>query len=315
VVIVGGGWAGLTAAADLAARGHQPWLLEAARQPGGRARKIAFAGQAVDNGQHLFIGAYHHTLSLLKQFGQQPEEVFDRRSLHLVMHHLNGQQLEIRAPGLPAPLHLLWALLSAQGLSFNSRWQALKFGWRLSRGKLTGRTDQSVLSLLQHCRQPQELIDAFWTPLCLAIMNTPIEDSSAELFVNVLRDAFLHQRHDSDLLYARRDLGSLFSEPAMQYIEQRGGEVSLGRRALQLHIEQQQVKGVVTRDGEIQTDQVILAVPPRATAALCESHPELADLQQQCNNFSYEPICTVYLQYPAQVGLPQPMLGLLGGLG
>ncbi len=315
VVVIGGGWAGLAAAADLAARGHQPLLLEAGKQPGGRARKIAFAGQAVDNGQHLFIGAYQHTLRLLKQFDLPVDELFERQQLQLTLRYPQGQKLSLRAPRLPAPLHLLWALLGAQGLSARSRWQALKFGWRLSRHTMMPQTDQSVLTLLQQWQQPQELIEAFWTPLCLAIMNTPIEESSAELFLRVLRDAFMHQRADSDLLYARRDLGKLFSEPAMQYIERQGGEVRLGRRVLQLHIEQQQIRGVITGEGEIQTPQVILAVPPRAAAALCESHPELTGLQQQCNAFEYEPICTIYLQYPRQVQLPQPMLGLLGGLG
>ena len=315
IVVVGAGWAGLAAAAELAARGHQPVLLEAGKLPGGRARKVAFAGQAVDNGQHLFIGAYHSILSLLNQFGIRADEVFERQPMSLMLQHRNGQRLVMRAPRLPAPLHLLWALLGAQGLSMNSRWHGVKFGWRLARGKLLGSTDQSLLSLLQHWQQPQELIDAFWTPLCLAIMNTPIDESSAELFIKVLQDAFLRQRGDSDLLYARQDLGSLFNEPAMQYIEHQGGQVRLGRRVLQLHIEQQQVRGVVIANGEIDADQVILAVPPRATAALCESHPELAELQQQCANFAYEPICTIYLQYPTPTSLPQPMLGLLGGLG
>lgn len=315
VVIVGGGWAGLAAAADLAARGHQPLLLEAGKQPGGRARKIAFGGQAVDNGQHLFIGAYQHILRLLKQFDLPVDALFERQPLQLTLQYPGGKKLSLRAPRLPAPLHLLWALLGAQGLSARSRWQALKFGWHLSRHKTLAQTDQSVLALLEQWQQPAELIEDFWTPLCLAIMNTPIEESSAELFLRVLQDAFLHQREDSDLLYARRDLGKLFSEPAMQYIEHQGGEVRLGRRVLQLHIEQQQIRAVVTGDGEIRTSQVILAVPPRAAAALCESHPELAELQQQCNAFEYEPICTIYLQYPRQVRLPQPMLGLLGGLG
>jgi squalene-associated FAD-dependent desaturase len=315
VVIVGAGWAGLTAAAELAARGHRPLLLESAKQTGGRARKVAFADQAVDNGQHLFIGAYHHTLSQLYRFGLNPEELFERHPLQLQVQHRNGRCLEMQAPALPAPLHLLWALLGARGLSFNSRWRAVKFGWRLARGKLLGQNDQSVLSLLQRWHQTPELIEQLWTPLCLAIMNTPIEESSAELFVNVLQDAFLKQRQDSDLLYARRDLGNLFNEPAMQYIERQGGEVRLGRRVLQLQINHQGIQGVVTGNGEIETQHVILAVPPRTTAALCESYPELASLEEQCKAFTYEPICTVYLQYPASVALSRPMIGLLDGIG
>jgi squalene-associated FAD-dependent desaturase len=314
-VIVGGGWAGLAAAARLASLGHQPLLLESAKQLGGRARKLAFDEYAVDNGQHLFIGAYHSTLSLLEQVGVDLESAFERQPLQLRMRHLDGQQLEIRAPQLPAPLHLLWALLGASGFSFRSRWRALRFGWRLYTHNLVTSPDQDVLSFLQQAQQTPELIRNFWTPLCIAIMNTPIAQSSAELFVNVLQDAFLHNRQDSDLLYARRDLGSLFIEPAMQYIEQQGGHVQLGQRVSGLRIENDRIRGLTTTQGEIDVRQVILAVPPHAAASLCREQPALTELMQQCQAFHYEPICTVYLQYPETVRLSQPMLGLLGGLG
>ncbi|MDZ7662749.1 hydroxysqualene dehydroxylase HpnE [Thiohalophilus sp.] len=315
VIIVGAGWAGLAAAARLAGLGHRPLLLESARQPGGRARKVAFAGHAVDNGQHLFIGAYRSTLALLQQIGVPAESAFERRPLHLQIHNSRGTGLELCAPRLPAPLHLLWALLRARGLTFASRRQALKFGWLLWRNRLGGQTDQSLLALLQQTGQTPELIHKFWNPLCLAVMNTPLAESSAELFVNVLRDAFLQQRGDSDLLYAKHDLGTLFNEPAMQYIEQQGGEVRLGQRVTRLLIEDQQIKGVGTAAGELHANQVILAVPPYALSALSRTQPALASLRQQCDAFTYEPICTVYLHYPPTVKLPQPMLGLLGGLG
>ncbi len=315
IVIVGGGWAGLATAVRLASLGHQPLLLESAKQLGGRARKVAFNGHAIDNGQHLFIGAYHSTLSLLKLFNIKPESVFQRCQLHLLLRHLDGRRLEIRAPRLPAPLHLLWALLRARGLSLRSRWHSLRFGWRLLSGDLISGTDQDVLSLLQQAQQPQELIERFWRPLCIAIMNTPLQESSAELFINVLQDAFIQRRQDSDLLYACQDLGSLFTEPAMQYIERRGGHVQLGQRVSRLHIENNRIQGITTSQGEIEGRQVVLAVPPYAVASLCQDHPALAPLLRQCRAFDYEPICTVYLQYPEQVSLSQPMLGMLGGLG
>ena len=57
VVVVGGGWAGLTAAVELCAGGLPVVLLEAARQLGGRARSLRFGTTVVDNGQHLVLGA------------------------------------------------------------------------------------------------------------------------------------------------------------------------------------------------------------------------------------------------------------------
>jgi protoporphyrinogen oxidase len=59
--IVGGGWAGLSAAVELSRAGVQVTVFEAARQVGGRARSVSARGRRLDNGQHILIGAYRET--------------------------------------------------------------------------------------------------------------------------------------------------------------------------------------------------------------------------------------------------------------
>ena len=65
VAVIGGGWAGCAAAVTLAAAGVPVTLFEQARTLGGRARRVERDGIALDNGQHLVIGAYRQTLALL----------------------------------------------------------------------------------------------------------------------------------------------------------------------------------------------------------------------------------------------------------
>src|SRR4029453_4904295 len=71
VVIIGGGFAGLSAAVELAGRGERVLLLERRPFLGGRA--VSFAdrvrGDRVDNGQHLMMGCYHRTLGFLGMIG------------------------------------------------------------------------------------------------------------------------------------------------------------------------------------------------------------------------------------------------------
>ena len=67
VAILGGGYAGMAAAVELAAAGVAVTVFEAGRVLGGRARGVTLDGHALDNGQHLIIGAYRELLRLMQR--------------------------------------------------------------------------------------------------------------------------------------------------------------------------------------------------------------------------------------------------------
>ena len=71
VVVVGGGFAGLSAAIALQERRHDVVLLERRGVLGGRATSFrdAVTGEDVDNGTHLMIGGYTATLDLIRRAG------------------------------------------------------------------------------------------------------------------------------------------------------------------------------------------------------------------------------------------------------
>lgn len=131
--IIGGGYAGMAAAVTLAAAGIPVTLYESAKQLGGRARGVPYSlslggrdgeGEIIlDNGQHILLGCYHHTLDLIRQVGGNIEADFLRLPLQLTLHN----RFELKAPRLPAPLHLLAGLLSAKGLTFAQRLSASRF--------------------------------------------------------------------------------------------------------------------------------------------------------------------------------------------
>ena len=112
--IIGGGWAGLAAAVELVSAGVDVTLFEAAKQLGGRARRVEINGQALDNGQHILLGAYRDCLRLMRLVGADPERCFKRLPL-AIEHPALGFRL--RLPRLPAPLHLAAGLLGARLLA------------------------------------------------------------------------------------------------------------------------------------------------------------------------------------------------------
>lgn len=315
MVVVGGGWAGLAAAVELTHAGVPVILIEAARQLGGRARCVRFGELRVDNGQHILLGAYREWQSLLQRIGLDEAQVVRRLPLQLEMLGRQDPGLHLRAPALPAPLHLLAGLLGARGLSLGERLAALRFGLFLARTRLSAQQDRSVAELLRERRQPPRLIRLLWEPLCLAALNTPIDTASAQLFLRVLRESFRHRRRDSDLLLPVTDLGSALPEPALHYIERHGGQVWLNRRVTGLRLAGDRLQGVELDTEFLPAPRVVLAVGASICQRLLSPHPAFTGVVGKLVQLDYQPITTLYLRYPEPMRLPRPMLGLLDGPG
>ena len=344
--VIGGGYAGMAAAVTLAAHGIPVTVFESSRQLGGRARGVPYPpsqrenreGESMlDNGQHLLLGCYHETLRMIEKVGGNIEKDFLRLPLQLDLHG----EFSFKAPRLPAPLHLLVALLNAHGLSFRERLNAGRFMLTLRRANFRldklplpqageawpvltlrlrsglkamskegeGTSDMPVSTLLAQHQQNTTLIQKLWEPLCIAALNTPIHKASAQVFLNVLRDALNQSRADSDMLLPRIDFTALFPQRAADFIEQHGGKVHIACGVEALRPLEDGVE-ITTAQGASQFSHVICAAPPVVAARLLRPIAALETVVAQIEALQHQPIYTVYLQYPAHITLPHPMVGL-----
>jgi hydroxysqualene dehydroxylase len=309
VAILGAGWAGMAAAVELAERGVPVTVYEAARTLGGRARRVEVNGVALDNGLHILIGAYREALRLIAKVTGRQDAGLMRQALDL--HVLNSFRLH--APPLPAPLHLAAALLWAQGLSLSERLRAARFMRQLRSTGFRLDQDTSVAALLTRFRQGSAARRYLWESLCTSALNTPPERASAQVFLNVLRDSLDGQRQDSELLLPQVDLSAMFPEPAARFVERHGGRVLAATPG-----------SAVTEDGEQlhvhsgekaqRFSHVICALPPYRVSEALARLPQLSSTLATIAKLRYEPIYSVYLQYPTPVRLPQAMFGIEGGL-
>ncbi len=304
--IIGGGYAGMAAAVELAARDVPVTVFEVAPLLGGRARRVTINDTALDNGLHILIGAYSETLRLIDKVAPNRDS-FLRLPLDLQVH----QHFHLRAPKLPAPLHLAWALLTAKGLSGADKMAAVRFMQAMKTRRYRLERDRTVANLLETNMQPVVLIEHLWAPLCIAALNTPLQRASAQVFLNVLRDSLGAGRAASDLLLARTDLTALFPKPAADFVRARGGQVEAGAAVERLAQDGEgfsvQVHGKARR-----FDRVICAVAPHRASALLQEIPALESARLQIDALQYEPIHSVWLQFDGPVKLPAPMIGLAG---
>lgn len=322
VAIVGSGWAGLAAAVRLSDAGVACAVFEASRTLGGRARRVPWTtvdGRevALDNGQHILIGAYVRTLALLRHLGVDAEAAFERTPLHLV--GANG--LRLKASTQKAPWHLVAMILTAKGLGIDERWSIAAFMLRAQRLHWTLADDCTVAALFEAWHQPILLVHKVWEPLCVAALNTPTAIASAQVFLNVLRDSLGGSARDSDLLLPRADLGGLLPDAAIAFLGRRTGApstVHAGERIQNLRVDDagaSLASGTATAVGALQRfDAVVLATPPTETARLIAPMAlrdvRYRSLVETLEGFAWQPIVTVYLLYREPPTWPARMLAL-----
>lgn len=307
IAVVGAGYAGIAAAITLARAGRAVTLFEANRTPGGRARRVEYRGTLLDNGQHLLLGAYRETLALMREVGVA-EDALLRTPLTLEY----PGRFALRAPRLPAPLHLAAGLAFAQGFSMRDRIAGARMALSLRLANFAVPSGSTVAQLLEAHRQTEATRRFLWEPLCVSALNTPVTQADAQVFANVLRDALFQRREDSDLLVPAMDLSAIFPDPAIEWLGERGAEIALGTRVV-----------AIEPDGDTWTlevggrhrsfDAVVCAVAPYQVAPIIESCRALDALRAKIDAMEHEPIVTVYLQYDAPVKLAHAMVGLAGG--
>ncbi len=304
---MGAGWAGLAASIEARLEGpaeQRIALLEAAPQLGGRARALTldlgFGPVEVDNGQHLLIGAYRDTLSLMTRIGVQPDQVLRRRAMSLS----DTSGLHLRPVKLPAPLHLALGLLLARGLSMGDRWAMLRLMRSLRAAHWSAPQGETVQLMLHRTGQPESVCQRLWHPLCVSALNTPPAQACAQTFVRVLRDSLGGARDASDFLLPVTTLGDCLPVPARSWLERHGVTVQTGcpvRRLAQSH----RAWRLETSRGIVRARRVILALPalnarrlmatislPSALPRAMPARPEACIIEP-----AHEAIATTYLAW------------------
>lgn len=320
-VVIGGGCAGLSAAVRLASRGARVMVVEARPTLGGRANTFADpeTGEAVDNGQHVLFGCYHETMEFLGTIGTAGD-VWFQPNLEVAFVDREGRSSTLRVGGLPAPWHLVAAILDWDALSGKDRWSALRIArpLRVAARQLRGDSRQiaaspgeTVENWLIRNGQSARIRELLWDPLALAALNQSPQTAAAPIFAGVLARMFGSDSRDAALGWPTRPLLELYAEPARRFLEARGSAVRTGAPA-QVAIGPDGLASVRVRDEQVDASAIVAAVPWFGLKGLLSGDlTPLADIVRRASAMEPSPIVTVNLWLDRQV-VDVPFLGLPG---
>lgn len=262
VAVVGGGLAGLAAAAAASGQGLHVELFERRRQLGGRTGSFRdpLTGGLLDDCQHVSMGCCTNLADFCRRMGVA--ECFQRyRTPHFFGP--DGTQYDFAPTGwLPAPLHLAPALMRLGYLSLGERWAIGRAMRRLARADPgnTG-TEETIGDWLRRHGQSARAIEHFWSVILVGALSETVDRSSLSAAQKVFVDGFLAARTAYEIEVPKIPLAEILQRVAGRLAE-RGVALHPGTAVRQIEGDAHRATAVVLADGtRREFDFVVVAVP------------------------------------------------------
>ena len=300
IAVIGGGLAGITAAIDMAKQGIDVDLYEAAPHLGGRTQSFFHKPTQswVDHGPHLLIGAYHHTIALLKEIDAFQNTRW-QKSLNLPLWEAERGHFSLHISNkLPFSLALMQAIYHMPGHGFKTLPSLLRMAYSMKKAP-----SGSVLEWMEkaniHTYLQRDLLEI----LCLGAMNENMATASAASFSNVLQQAFANHK-SARLGWFTQPLSQALIQPLQQYCETLGVNIHTSSRVLSLQSNDNDC-AIQTRLNTVHYDKIILTCSPSVRNTLL-------GVQQHIEGRS---ITNIHLWFDQKIRLNSPFIGGIGTYG
>jgi squalene-associated FAD-dependent desaturase len=309
-VVIGGGLAGITAAVALATGGHEVTLLEAKPRLGGATMSFTRDGLVIDTGQHVFLRCCTAYRGLLDRLGMTAQAPLQPRFDVTVL--APGKKAALRRRRIPAPLHMLPALL---GYPFLNTAQRLRLALAALAFRRLDEADPATDELrlgdwLARRGQDERTRRVLWDLFSVSSLNVPGDDASLALAAVVVKTGLLGDADAADIGVPALALGELHGAAAARLLAKLGATVRL----------QAKVAGIETRgEGEflvrlghsdaedggatetLAADAVVLAVPHEQAAKLIPAGALPAETVDGWAGLGAAPIVNVHVVYDRKV--------------
>lgn len=312
IAIVGGGLAGLAAAAALVAHGCRVEVFEARRKLGGRAGSYVdrATGESIDHCQHVAMGCCTNFLHFCRQTGIA-DLLTHQRTLHFLGP--DGRRCDFSpSRWLPAPLHLVAPLLGLSYLSWTEKWGIARAMVRLVQAPSTDSpADRSVLAWLHDQRQSEAAIERFWKVVLVSALGESLDRASLAAARKVFVDGFLAHRDAATLFVPRSSLGELYDQRVASWLRGQGATIHLESSVTAIEGDVSHAAGLRLAEGaQREFDFFVLAVPwHRVTKLMPAEVHDVIDPGSAFASIPSAPISSVHLWFDASLtDLPHAIL-------
>lgn len=296
-IVIGAGISGMYAAYQLSNHGYEVKLIEAKNYIGGRCNSYVDknTGEEIDNGQHLFMGAYKLFLNMINEIADN-DSLKAYESLELDIISSSGKTYSLYSGGKSGKIGMFRALIKAYNISFSSKLQVLRLFAKIPFIK-SDNLNLSAKKFLTDNKQSDEIIRIFWEPLILAVLNTSPSNASAKLLVNVLKKSFLADNESSKMIISKVCFRELFKNYE-SYINKNNSEILYNSVVNNLIIENQKAIGIELNNGEKHyADLIISALPYFALERILSDELYFSDFFKSLKFYKNSSIMSVYLWY------------------
>jgi zeta-carotene desaturase len=295
VIVIGGGLAGLAAAAALGGAGHSVKVLESRPFLGGRATSYEVGNgedaEFIDNCQHILLRCCVNLLDFYRRLGVEQDIAFSREFTFI---EPGGRRSVLRSGMLPAPAHFAESFVKLSFLNFSEKAAVGRAIQAVKRAG--GRRDLdriSMLDWLKEQRQPPRAIERFWRQVLVSAINEELDRMAAAHGLQVFRLGFLARKDAYEMGVPNVPLGRLYSGDAWKRI----GNVKLCLRApvSRVAIEGGVARGVMAGEREVRGDYYVCALPFERVNAVA------AELGVDVSEFEHSPITGIHLWFDRAV--------------
>jgi zeta-carotene desaturase len=295
-IVIGGGLAGMSAAAALGEAGFEVNLYESRGFLGGRATSYPLPGEdgasgEIDNCQHVLLRCCVNLLDFYERLGAASKIRFYSEFFFL---EPGGRLSRLRRGVLPPPLHFAGSFLRMPCLNFSDKAAIGRAIRAIEREHQRADLDRiTMLDWLREHRQTSRAISRFWNQVLVSAINEDLDRMAASHGFQVFRLGFLASRDSYEMGVPSAPLAELYSSEQWGRI----GNVRLNMRSAVERVEFSggRVTGVLSRGERKTADYYISSLPfERLTAAA-------PGFEASLDGFSHSPITGIHLWFDRPV--------------